>query len=90
MFLMAEPHITGVILRAKVARRIAARSSSTEIGSSLMNFSASSSSTSATSWMIFSRAAAVAFDVLGGDLFLANGLAVFAFEEERLARRSGR
>ena len=56
MFLIAEPHITGVILSASVARRIAARSSSTEMGSSLMNFSASMSSTSATSWMISSRA----------------------------------
>ena len=63
---MAEPHITGVILRASVARRMAARSSSTEIGSSLMNFSASASSTSATSWMISSRASAVAFAYSAG------------------------
>ena len=36
MFLMAEPHITGVILSAMVARRMAPRMSSTEIGCSLM------------------------------------------------------
>jgi hypothetical protein len=40
------------MFRASVARRIAARSSSVETGSSFKNFSASWSSTSATWWMI--------------------------------------
>jgi hypothetical protein len=82
---MAEPHITGVILRASVARRIGGADVLVRDGLLVDELLGEQSSTSATSWMIFSRAAAVAFAYSAGTSTSSHGLAVVAVEEVRLA-----
>ncbi len=85
LFFTADPHITGVIFSARVARRMAARSSSLETSSPLRNFSARMSSTSATPSMISDAAELRGLEVLRGGVLLADVLAVVAVEEVRAA-----
>ena len=75
---------TGVAFRAMAALRMAARISSVVGSCSIRNFSSMTVSTSAMAVIISLRATLASSHQGGGDLFLADDLAVVAVEVERL------